>query len=716
MLSVRLAPWLYCHPRVRRAWVIAQTLWLGAMMALLSAPDAVASGLGTALDFSGLRDSRGIPIGAYFFSTVDVIDAMRHQGTDMSITDPGTWIPSLADNITVALTYSQVAAALGACTGFLLFICSMGIWVIKFALGTTWLSWLAAIATPIVANITAVLNHLHVVPSALMICLLIGGVIALTKGVGRGIGIMASGFVVILLAAWLLRDPVTELTSPEGVLGMGRWLGFTVAMGVANNGPIVTDGSTVNDAQVNQLTGWMVDVLARHSLQLMNFGQVIDTRPGCAAAWDAALMSNRTAQGPVSAIRDCGAADAYAHAQHLSGESVGLFFLLNLVVMTALLALCYIGVEVLRVGFKAFWNVLILVPAAAVAVAPGPQRQFAKKAALRAVVHGLEMMFATAGLGVLLILMRHVMQGNFAGGAQVNSPLLKLLMLVLLSWGASLAFRKMLHAFGDGGLPGPAAIARGLVRAGAGPAPAMRGLRNGARRMGREFGPGDSTHMPGQQPGEQGSTGPTQPGRRGHPPVAPTGGSASAPRRPGGGGGAATPTPGSATVSGTPGAAAAQTAAKGSTAASAGRTASSAAGRAAAGAAGAGAAGAGTAGGAAGGAGASVAAGAAAKTAATAVAPEVVAGAMVAQQAVRVAHRAAGRSSAGSPPTSPSPSPSPRPGQQPPTPPQAARRTAPPRTPPAAGRPQHDQPLDLAGAPPPPSAPPPHRNPSPPQR
>lgn len=580
MLSRRLAPWLYCHPRVRRAWVIGQALWLGAMAMLLTAPAAAASGLGSALDFSGLRDSRGIPIGAYLFSTVDVIEAMRHQGTDMDITDPGTWIPSLADNITVALTYSQVAAALGACTGFLLFICSMGIWVIKFALGTTWLLWLAAIAAPIVANINAVLTHLHVVPTALMICLIIGGVIALTKGVGRGIGIMASGFVVILLAAWLLRDPVTELTSPEGVLGMGRWLGFTVAMGVANNGPIVTDGSTINDAQVNQLTGWMVDVLARHSLQLMNFGQVIDARPGCADAWDAALMHNRTPQGPATAIKDCGALDAYAHAQQLSGESVGLFFLLNLVVMAALFALCYIAAEVLRVGFKAFWNVLILVPAAAVAVAPGPQRQFAKKAALRAVVHGLEMMFATAGLGVLLILMRHVMQGNFAGGVQITSPLLKLLMLVLLSWAAALAFRKMLHAFGDGGLPGPLSMAKSVVKvgaAGAAPLAQMQQLRNGARRVGHEFGPSDSAHLPGQN-GEQGSAGPTQPGRRGHPPVAPS--ASASPRRPGGGSGGATapPTAGAPPATGAPGGVASTPA---TAAAGGARSAAGAAGRAA---------------------------------------------------------------------------------------------------------------------------------------
>lgn len=186
--------------------------------------------------------------------------------------------------------------------------------------------------------------------------------------------------------------------------------------------------------------------------------------------------------------------------------------------MTALMALCYIAAEVLRVGFKAFWNVLILVPAAAVAVAPGPQRQFAKKAALRAVVHGLEMMFATAGLGVLLILMRHVMHGNFAGGVQVTSPLLKLLMLVLLSWASALAFRKMLHAFGDGGLPTPMSMTRGLVKvgmAGATPLAQMQQFRSGAsRRMGREFGPSDSAHLPGHA-GEQGSAGPANPAAAG---------------------------------------------------------------------------------------------------------------------------------------------------------------------------------------------------------
>jgi len=706
VLSRRLAPWLYCHPRVRRAWVIGQALWLGAMAMLLTAPAAAASGLGSALDFSGLRDSRGIPIGAYLFSTVDVIEAMRHQGTDMDITDPGTWIPSLADNITVALTYSQVAAALGACTGFLLFICSMGIWVIKFALGTTWLLWLAAIAAPIVANINAVLTHLHVVPTALMICLIIGGVIALTKGVGRGIGIMASGFVVILLAAWLLRDPVTELTSPEGVLGMGRWLGFTVAMGVANNGPIVTDGSTINDAQVNQLTGWMVDVLARHSLQLMNFGQVIDARPGCADAWDAALMHNRTPQGPATAIKDCGALDAYAHAQQLSGESVGLFFLLNLVVMAALFALCYIAAEVLRVGFKAFWNVLILVPAAAVAVAPGPQRQFAKKAALRAVVHGLEMMFATAGLGVLLILMRHVMQGNFAGGVQITSPLLKLLMLVLLSWAAALAFRKMLHAFGDGGLPGPLSMAKSVVKvgaAGAAPLAQMQQLRNGARRVGHEFGPSDSAHLPGQN-GEQGSAGPTQPGRRGHPPVAPS--ASASPRRPGGGSGGATapPTAGAPPATGAPGGVASTPA---TAAAGGARSAAGAAGRAAGSGA---AAGGSSAAAAAGGSAASgAAAGAAARTAAGVVAPEVVVGAMVAQKAVGVAQRTAGRSSASTPAPGLSAA-SPRPGRPPATPPDGARRDASPQ-PPAEARPTDSRPSDTAAAPAPPRAPaPPHRS------
>lgn len=513
MLTARWAPWLYCQPGVRRAWLLTQMLWGGALLALLTAPRAAAAGVSNALSWSDLKDSRGIPIGAYYISTVDIAQAMQAQGADLGW-DPSTWVPALTSRLSIALSYSFVAGALGMCCGFLLLVCAVGIWLVKFALSTNWLMWLAAIATPIVASINQVLGYLHVIPTALTICLFIGGVIALTKGVGRGIGIMGSGFVVILLASWLLRDPVTHLASPNGILGTGRWLGFSVSMGVANNGPITTNGSDINEAQVNVLAAWMTDVLVRQHVQLINFGQVIDDIPGCAAAWDNAVMG-AVAGSPVEAMKTCGATDAYHHAEHLTGESVGLFVLLNLVVLAVLMAICYVGAEVLRIGFKAFWNVLILVPAAAVAVAPGPQRRFAKKTALKAIVHGIEMMFSTGGLGVLLILMSHVIRGSI-GGMSITHPVLKLVVLLLLTWAGALAFRKLLHGFGDAGLPTPWSFAKQAVSVAA-PMAALRMSGTAMREHGRAWGPHDNSQLPGAA--DEGTRGPRVAGRRAHPPV-----------------------------------------------------------------------------------------------------------------------------------------------------------------------------------------------------
>ena len=517
MVSTRLTPWLYCHPRIRRVWLIAQVLWGAALMAVVTAPNAAAEGVSTALSWSGLKDSHGVPVGAYFISTVDIAQAMQAQGTELGM-DPSTWVPALASRLIVGLTYSWVAGALGACCGFLVFICALGIWLVKFALGTTWLVWLAAIATPVVTNIHQVLNYLHVVPTALIICTTVGGVIALTKGYGRGVGIMVSGFVVIMLARMFLDDPVKHLASQDGVLGIGRWLGFSVGMGFANNGPIVAGG---NDAQVDQLGSWMVDVLVRQNVQLINFGEVIDQRPGCGAAWDAALMHSTDAAGPVQAMKSCGATSAFAHAAHLSGESVGLFFLLNCVVMCVLLAICYIAAEVLRVGFKAFWNVMILVPAIAVGVAPGPQRRFAKRVALKAVVHGVEIMFATGGLGVLLIMISHVVAGNI-GGLTIEHPVLKLVVMLLLAGAGAWGFRHMLSGFGDGGLPIPTPMT--FVRA-SGPGMEMAvnaGRLNaglGGRELASQFGPQGAAGVPGDGSGSRGPNGQSAPGRRAHPPV-----------------------------------------------------------------------------------------------------------------------------------------------------------------------------------------------------
>jgi hypothetical protein len=457
MLSRTLAAWLYTHSRTRRMWLMLQLLWGGSLLAVLTAPAASAQGIGGALSWTGLHDSYGMPIGSYFMSVVPLAEAVREQGPDFGVS-PDTWGPALVSKVGTALTYTQLASWLGLECALLLCVCGLGIWFVKFALSTTWLGWLAALARPVLANIGAVVDRLHVMPGAMMICAVVGGVVALTRGVGRGVGIIFSGLLVVMLSAVLLHDPVGEMTSDNGILGIGRTLGFSLSQGVAHNGPLAAGGS---GAQLDTLTGWLCDVLVRQPIQLINFGRVVDDIPGCAQLWNTALGSGDPA-GPAHAMRGC-APSALAYAQQVDVSTVGLFAFLIFAIVVVLAAVDYVGCEVLRVGFKAFWNVLVIVPAAAIAVAPGPPREFAKRTALKLVIHGVEMIAATAGLGILVILMAQLTRGPLPGTVGMTNPMAKVMVMLLVGVFGAIGFRFLLHAFGDRGLPGPARVTRSVL-------------------------------------------------------------------------------------------------------------------------------------------------------------------------------------------------------------------------------------------------------------
>lgn len=552
MVSSLVAAWLYTHPRVRRVWLAVQLIWGGALLAVLTAPTAAAQGISGALSWTGLHDSYNMPIGSHFVSVVPMTEAIREQGPDFGAS-PETWGPAIVSKFGTALTYTQLATWLGFECAVLVCICAVGIWFVKFALSTTWLGWLAAIASPVLANITDVVNRLYLVPGAMTICAAIGGVVALTRGVGSGIGIIFSGILVIVLAAVFLRDPVGEIAGEDGILGIGRTVGFTVSQGVANNGPLAPGGS---EAQLEQLTSWLVDVTVRQPIQLINFGKVIDDVPGCAQLYNSALAAGDRA-APAHAMRYCDLS-ALEYAQQLDTISVGLFAFLILAIFVVLFAVDYVGCEVIRVGFKAFWNVLVIVPAAAVAVAPGPQRQFAKRTALKLIVHGLEMIVATAGLGILVILMANVTRGALPGTIAMTHPMAKIMVLLLLGVGGAIGFRHLLHAFGDRGMPGPvrigSSVLRNTVRVGQG----LESVDYAGRRLGGLRSRLSERRGSQDKSDSDTASSPKAPGRQAHPPAktdrrppsAPSSGSARrpgpsgpgrGPRGDGGGTGAATP-------------------------------------------------------------------------------------------------------------------------------------------------------------------------------
>ena len=555
-MSELVACWFYTRPRVRRLWFLVQTIWGTSVIAVATAPTATADTLGAAWSFTGLHDSYGIPIGQHFVSMPPLIEMVGASGPDFGV-NPETWGPAIMASLNTAMTYTQLSLALASFTAFLIGVCSIGIWLIKFALGVLWLAWLGAIAAPIVATMKAIIERMHLLAGGVLMSVMVGGIVCLTTGFGAGIGIILGSLLALALFWLFLRDPAGELISDNGILGIGRSLGFAVAQGVVHNGPVAAGGTS---AQLDTLTSWMVDVLVRDVIQLINFGQVIDNIPGCAAVYNGALLQGGNA---AQAIRVC-APDAYAHALHLDATTVGLFLICNLCVLVILWALDYMGVEAFRVGFKAFWNLFIVVPAVAAAAFPGPPRQFAKKSAARVLLHGAEMMAATAGLGILVMIIAGVTRGTLPGTIGMTAPLAKVLVMMLIAVIGSLGFRfVLLHAFGDKGIPGPVRALRGGYRGVTGTARTVNEVEYSGRVInglrGRLKDRNQRSAAQGQGQGEHGGNGPKPPGRKGHPPTAgpgrsfPTGpgresGSAAGPtparpgRSPGGGGAATKPT------------------------------------------------------------------------------------------------------------------------------------------------------------------------------
>ncbi|MCP9276834.1 hypothetical protein [Mycolicibacterium arenosum] len=524
-----VAAWLYTRPRTRRCWRLLRMIWGAAVLAVVTAPRAVAETTATGLSFTGLHDSRGVPIGAMFVSVLPLDEVLGAQGPRFGV-DPDTWLPALTSAMQTTLTYTQLAGWLGLECAFFLCMCAVGIWLIKFALGAVWLGWLAAIAQPIVANLQAVVGGMQLLAGGVLISVLVGGILCFTVGYGTGIGVIAGGLLIALLVGLVLRDPVDELVGDDGVLGIGRTLGFTLSQGVAHNGPLAPGGTA---AQLDTLTSWLCDVLVRNVVQLVSFGQVIDDVPGCAARFDAAVLSGVTA-APAQAMRTCAPA-AYAHAQQLSAVTVGLFAVVIALTGAILLAVDYIACEAFRIGFTAFWTVLIIVPVAAVAVIPGPTRAFGKRTAVRMLKHGAEMIAATAGLAVLVILMAQATRGTLPGAIGMTHPLAKLLVMLLIAVFGAIGFRHLMRAFGDRGIPGPLRMGAGGLALGFRAGRTLEGVDYTRRRLGDVRSRLSGGTQPGGSPRlDDGTAGRAAPGRRAHPPTGNRSPSGAAGTRPGG--------------------------------------------------------------------------------------------------------------------------------------------------------------------------------------
>ncbi|VBA32391.1 hypothetical protein LAUMK4_05736 [Mycobacterium persicum] len=394
-----LAIWLVEHPRLRRVVGAMTGVYVLCLWAVVAAPKASAAVGAAALGWTGLHDLDNVPISDYFLSMVDTSEATLNNGQHVTLWDPSSWAQWAAKATQTAVTHSTAAWWLTNEAALVVFAIGIALWFLRFALSSSWLVALVQIGRPIFATVNMLINQMWLGPLAIAVCVILAGFHYMHGRPARAWNLVGTAAVLTALVWTVFRDPIDELVSDHGLLGMGRATGFQIAQDARQSS--YAPGQSL-DAQLDALLAQLVSSTVRPALQLQNFGMVVDDVGSCRHAWSQAILAAPSqGAGPAHAMKDCGAPQALLHAQQLGAND----FVLGLVFLFAAfwigLFIWYVGVSTLLVGAKATYYCIVVVPAAMMGMT-GWQRgkQFAIRCATQVLLHGVEMMIFTVFLAV----------------------------------------------------------------------------------------------------------------------------------------------------------------------------------------------------------------------------------------------------------------------------------------------------------------------------
>ncbi len=443
----RLGYELAIHPRLRRVLIFALATHALAVWALISAPRATAATMAAALNWTGITDTYGVPIGAYFLSTVDTMEALTEGGPDVSVVDPGSWVRWGTHALTTGLTHETVASWVQAQASCYIFLIAAVLWLLKFAMSSTWLSWLATWFKPILEALRQLLVDLHVFPICLALGIGVGAFHILWHGRrGHGAAIILSAFAIGMFGLWLTRDPLGELTGNDGLINQARTLGFGVAQAATNNGPIAGGGTT---GQLSHLTGVLADALLRAPLQIWNFGTTVDSIGSCGNAWSSAIMSG-VRDAPAHAMASCGAPQALHYAQSIDGSVFALGIGFCLLGLFFAIFVTYVTYSYIMVCGAALLNAVMAIFAVGPAMIHGAPRRRARRRLEQFFRHAfLVFVYVLYTCVAALLILKTVAPGGLAFQVGMTSPVAMLVLVALWSAVATGVFwylkREILH-------------------------------------------------------------------------------------------------------------------------------------------------------------------------------------------------------------------------------------------------------------------------------
>jgi hypothetical protein len=442
----RLGYVLASRPRLRRCLILWLTTNVAALWSVTAAPPAFASSMAGTLNWTGITDSHGVPLGAYYLSTVGTSEAITEAGPGIGA-DPSSWAAWLGYAVTTGITHQSVASWLQAEAALYILMLTVALWLLRFAMSSTWLYWLATWFRPLFEILRQLMTDLWVFPICLALAIGVGAFhILWHRHRGRGWGIILSSFAIGVIGLVLTRDPLTELYSDNGLLNQGRNLGFTVAQAALNNGSLTPGGST---AQLSNLTGLIADAMVRTPLQLWNFGTSIDGIGSCGEAWSRAVMTG-VSDAPARSMTGCGAPQALSYAQHLDGGNLALGAFYGLLGLLFTVFVCYVAYSYVMVAGAAFLNALLAVPAAAVAMIDGRPRRRAWRRLMAFFKHAMLVFAYVTYISVAaIIVLKAAAPGGYAAQVGMTHPVAQLMLIALISAIALGLFRWLKRELGD---------------------------------------------------------------------------------------------------------------------------------------------------------------------------------------------------------------------------------------------------------------------------
>ncbi|WP_454561745.1 hypothetical protein [Mycobacterium haemophilum] len=395
----RFAVWLADYPKIRRALLLMTSVHVLCLWAVITAPHATAATGAAALGWTGLHDTDGVPLKDYFLSIVDTPEAITNNGQHVSLTDPSTWISWMGEATQTAITHSIAAWWLTNEAAALVFLIGLALWFLRFAMSSSWLLALAQIGRPVFAAVHTLVNQMWLGPLAITVCACMAGFHYMHGRPARAYNLVGTAAILTALSWTVLKDPIDDLVSDHGLLGIGRATGFQIAQ-AARNGSYAPGQSL--QAQLDALLAQLVSATARPALQLQNFGMVIDDIGGCRHAWSQAIMAvGGQGPGPAHAMARCGAPQALAHAQQLGANDfiLGLFFIATGFLIA--LYIWYVGISTLLVGAKATYYAIVVGPTILLGMT-GWQRakNYAIRAGSQLGLHAVEMIIFTTFLAI----------------------------------------------------------------------------------------------------------------------------------------------------------------------------------------------------------------------------------------------------------------------------------------------------------------------------